>query len=194
MRNLYLGDSLDMSKRALLHALAEAGCRPLICPLPSQRDFCFGVFRHVLAVGDDGFDLLETAPEEAFWGRYRSSHWEKVKKIAEEQVGTNVILLDSDKGIHRRDRNNKFVHRAEVADLVSKAKGKVVAVYHHRNAGNLSYRDALDLFPKIPRFGYNFGAAAILFFQGPDGKDVFQQVRKVVEAQLNPKRVLEPTA
>ncbi len=39
MRDRFLGDSFDMSKRAAVSLLRDAEFCLLICPLPSQADF-----------------------------------------------------------------------------------------------------------------------------------------------------------
>ena len=45
MRDRFLGNSLDMSKRAVVSLLRKAGYCFLICPLPSEADFSETVYR-----------------------------------------------------------------------------------------------------------------------------------------------------
>lgn len=191
MRNNHIGDSLDMSKRVLLHTLADTAFRPVICPLPSQREFNFDRFRQVLCANGT-FELFQTEPNNAFWGRYRSRHLRLVELAIQssEYADSQVFLLDPDNGIHRRDRNNKVLHVEEINRLVAIAHNKVIAVYHHNQTGRLSYSAALDLFPSIPSFAYDLGTAAILFFQGPGAALLMSKIQQVIGDRFNPDRLI----
>lgn len=191
MRNDEMGDSLDMSKRLLLHAFDGVDLFPLICPLPSQREFDFKLFKRIFGVKGSSISMMVTPPADAFWGRKRSRHWEQLEEavLRGKFASTKVILLDPDKGIHRSKRNNKVVHVNEVAWLISKLRKRVLAIYHHAYADNLSYSAAINLFQTYPRFGYDFGAAAILFLQAPGGQTVFRKVKRIVCSTLKPSRM-----
>ena len=53
MRDRFLGDSLDMSKRVSISLIRDAGFRLLICPLPSQVDFSVQVYQSCLGVKEE---------------------------------------------------------------------------------------------------------------------------------------------
>jgi hypothetical protein len=193
MRTKYIGDSLDMAKRVLLEILADAGLRPVLCPLPSHREFDFDLFGRALGVNDKAIGILRTAPKNAFWGQYRRVHLQVLDGaiFGGDFKSAQVVVLDPDNGVHRRRRDNKVVHVDEVRDMTSRLANRVLAIYHHLWTDNLSHFEAINQFPNIPRFGYDFGAAAILFLQGPDANDVLNSAREAISNQLNPSRIFE---
>lgn len=178
-----------MSKRVLLHLLGKAGYSPLICPLPSQREFNFDLFQKVL--GGSRLRILHTGQAEAFWGPYRGRHLKLVECAirSNKYNSSRVVLLDPDKGIHKSARTNKVLHVDEFKQLLRAAHRKVLAVYHHKNTGNLAYADVKELFPNTPSFHYDFGAAAVFFLCGPRARTLLSKTEKLVKLHFNQVRV-----
>ena len=187
MRDRFLGDSLDMAKRASVALLRCAGSRLLICPLPSQNDFSETDYRSCLGVQEEDRVFNPTS-------RFRSSQREEhlsalraeLPKWEPDKPG--IVILDPDKGLHDSLKSNLFLTVDEINGLVGVAKKLIVAVYHHKNAGSLSYLDLVERFVPRPAMAYDFGAAALCFIHSEVEK--LRQVRDVFATQLNPERIL----
>lgn len=127
MRDRFLGDSLDMSKRAAVSLLRDAGFRLFICPLPSQADFSEAVYRSCLQLGE--MDKLFN-PTVRFRATQREKHLtalrDALSKSKPEKPG--IAILDPDKGVHASLKSNMFVTLDEVNSLVEIAKPNMVAV------------------------------------------------------------------
>jgi len=187
MRDRYLGDSLDMSKRAAVAMLRDAGFTLCVCPLPSQAGFSEAVYRSCLMLNDN--DKLFNPLKKRFRTYQRKQH---LKALSEElsnwnPVTTGIAILDPDKGVHNSQKSNLFVTVAEVNTLAEK---HIVAVYHHKNAGRISYLDLVKCFLPRPAIAYDFGAAVLCFVHTEAEK--LKKVADTFSANLNPARLLSP--
>jgi hypothetical protein len=111
---------------------------------------------------------------------------EELTKWKAEKAG--IAILDPDKGIHDSQKSNLFITLGEVNTLVEIARKHIVAVYHHKNAGQLSYLDLVRRFFPRPAMAYDFGAAALCFVHLK--AEQLQKVGEVFTAHLNPARFL----
>lgn len=186
MRDRFLGDSLDMSKRAAVSLLRNAGFRVLVCPLPSQDDFSEKVYRSCLGMKEED-ELFNPVV------RFRATQREKHLNVLRDHLSNwkpekpGIAILDPDKGVHESLKSNLFLTVEEIDGLVGANRAHVIAVYHHKNAGGISYLDLVARFTPRPAFAYDFGAAVLCFGHSEVGH--LQHVRGVF-SQLNPGRVL----
>lgn len=187
MRDRFIGDSLDMSKRAAAALLRCAGFRLMICPLPSQADFSEAVYRACLGLQEQD-ELFN--PALRFRGNQREKHLSALRaELSQwEPEKPGVVILDPDKGVHDSLKSNLFITIDEVKGLVEAAKGNVVAVYHHKNAGSLSYLDLVGRFMPRLSLAYDFGAALLCFVHSR--VEHLRRVQQGFAANLNPARIL----
>lgn len=102
--------------------------------------------------------------------------------------------LRARKPVHRSIRKNKVLHVEEIRALVARMNRRVLAIYHHLWTDNLNHHHALDLFDDVSRFAYNFGNAAILLLQGPDGFECLWANRRIASAVAShSRRMCGPT-
>ena len=187
MRNKFLGDSLDMSKRAAICLLREAGFSLCICPLPSEEDFSEAIYRSCLGLeeGDRVFN-----PTERFRGNQRENHVIALRKELSEwkPKNTGVAILDPDKGVHDSERRCQYVTVGEVNGLTDVGAGHIIAVYHHRNAGRILPTDLVGRFSARSAVAYDFGAAVLCFVHTEMTN--LQRIREVFITKLNRERIL----
>ena len=186
MRDLYLGDSLDMSKRATVSLLRNVGFSLCICPLPSQREFTDAVYRSCLGLSTS--DRIFNPPV-----RFRSIGRARHLEALREELSTwgpgqaGIALLDPDKGVHDSRRSNLFVTVGEINALLEIANGPVIAIYHHRNAGSISCSGLLERLIPRPAVAYRFGAAILLFAHTEVAP--LRKISNALVAELNAKRI-----
>lgn len=187
MRDRFIGDSFDMSKRAAAVLLRRAGFRLMICPLPSEADFSEAVYRACLGLQEQ--DKLFN-PALRFRGNQREKHLSalRVELSQWEPEKPRAVILDPDKGVHDSLKSNLFITIDEVNGLVKAAKASVVAVYHHKNAGSLSYHDLVGRFMPRPALAYDFGAAVLCFVHSD--AEHLRRVQQGFAVNLNPVRIL----
>lgn len=187
MRDRFLGDSLDMSKRAAICLLRDAGFALLICPLPSEAAFSEKGYRSCLGLEEK--DRL-FSPTERFRRTQRERHLAALRDDLSnwEPEKPGIAILDPDKGVHDLLKSNLFLTVDEVKDLSEIARPQMIAVYHHKNAGKISYSDLVGRFMPRPAMAYDFGAAALCFVHSD--AEQLRNVRKVFSDRLNPARVL----
>jgi len=177
-----------MSKRTLLNLLSQNGLLSLIFPLPSESSFDFELYRSVLKL--DKKVSLFNPDGLAFRGHLRKKYIEELKVTVSSSdfSSFHVILLDPDKGIHEFKKTNVYIAIPEVESLIKESPKKTVAIYHHKNAGGLNYSNVLERFSSFNSFVYDFGAAAICFFQ--EETQPITLIKKFLRSELNSKRVL----
>jgi hypothetical protein len=187
MRDRFLGDSLDMSKRTAVCLLRDATFSLGVCPLPSQGDFSEAIYRSCLGLKEK--DKLFNPPV-----RFRAGQREKHLTALRQELllwkpeRTGIAILDPDKGVHDSQKSNQFITVNEVKALVELTKEHIVAVYHHKNAGSISYLDLIGRFLPRPAMAYDFGAAVLCFVHTETDK--LQKVSDLFSARLNPARIL----
>lgn len=187
MRDRFLGDSLDMSKRAVVSLLRKTGYSFLICPLPSEAEFSETIYRSCL--GLEKIDRLFN-PASRFRAAQRRKHLDELQDTLSNwsPESSCIVVLDPDKGVHDSRNNNQFITVDEVNSLANAAKGHVVAIYHHKNAGKISYHELVTRFMPLPAIAYNFGAAALCFVHSDSGR--LRDIRQTFEVHLARNRVL----
>lgn len=180
MRNQYLGDSLDLVKRAILHRLHACGIRTLVAPLPCQPAFDFSLYGKILDVPPN---VVFGDGEVRFSGRKRSSHLEALR-AALLGDSWNGLLMDPDAGLSReRTDKPKYISAAELAGVVTDWSGLWV-VYHHQSTDGLGYEAACQ--EVGGRFYYDFGKAALI---AGGQATLASKLREALRAQLQPQRV-----
>ena len=189
MRNKFLGDSLDMSKRTLLNLLSQKDIFSLVCPLPAEYAFDFELYRSVLQL--NGKASLFNPDGLVFRGHLRKRYIEELKvSVSSSDLSSfQVVLLDPDKGMHEFKKTNVYIAISEVKSLIKESRKKTVAIYHHKNAGGMNYLTVLEKFSSFNSFAYDFGAAAICFFQ--EEAQPITLIKDFLRSELNSKKVLE---
>jgi len=189
MRNKFIGDSLDMSKRIIVTLLSQENLCLLACPLPAERDFKFELYKSVLQLNQKAYVFNPGGL--LFIGQHRATYLKELKNSVSsgDFSSVHVILLDPDKGIHKSKRNNLYINSSEVIELTTENRDKTIAVYHHKNAGGMDYQAVLNEFSSFNCFAYNFGAASICFIQ--DGAQPINRIKDILRLRLNSEKVLE---
>jgi hypothetical protein len=176
MRNKYLGDSLDMAKRALVQVLANVGYSVVVFPLPSESAMDFGLYSKILGADHHPSVRVMGKSGLSFCGNQRNQYavW-MTKTIQSLPLSDRLfILLDPDKGIRKsgQKEKNHFITILEIEGLKNAKSGSVIGVYHHKNAAGLSFDEVLNLLGN-GCFYYDFGAAALFFVSSkPSAVDV----------------------
>ena len=192
MRNEFLGDSLDMAKRALVHILSSDGFRVFVFPLPAVHQFNFELYEKLLDVKPLG--NVEVMNESALVFRYpaRAKYvkWmiESVRTL--DRTNKLVVLLDPDKGIHSQKQTCKFLSINEISELTAANEECVVGIYHHKGAGGYLYANLVAALSPLHSFAYDFGAAAICFVSH---NNRLEDLKSFLRDELNPSNLMEGT-
>lgn len=189
MRDKFVGDSLDMSKRTVLALLACQEVPTLVCPLPATARFDFGLYSRVLGISPPHslFDPLAL--------RFRGHQRDQYLKALGQHLATTapaargVVLLDPDKGLCEGSPSNLFLRIGEVVTLARDHQAWTLAIYHHKNAARLSYPTLVRKLSELSAFAYDFGAAALLFMGAE--QNAVHRVLKIIRGSLNPARVID---
>ena len=165
MRNDFLGDSLDMAKRALVSILSSHGWQVFVFPLPAENQFDFEMYERLLNVKASNNVKVMNKPPLAFRYPTRGNYFEWMMQSIRPLPSSNqsMILLDPDKGIDSNKQTCEFLAMSEVSELVAVNKRCVVGAYHHRNVGGFSCEQLLERLKPVHSFAYDFGAAAMCF-------------------------------
>jgi len=189
MRDKFIGDSLDMSKRTVLALLACHGLPTLVCPLPATAEFNFGLYSRVLGISSP--HTFFTPPALRFRGQQRDQY---LKALGQHLAKTpaaarGVVLFDPDKGLCEGLPSNLFLRIGEVVMLARDHQTCTFAIYHHKNAARLSYPILVRKLSEFSAFAYDFGAAALLFMGAE--QNAVHRVLKIIRSSLSPARVMD---
>lgn len=183
MRNAYLGDSLDLAKRALLRVCRSLEWQTLVAPLRSQR--IFDAVRYCQIIGLGPNDELFDPPGVPYGFGRRLKHL-RLLAIASGQRAFNAVLLDPDLGVGDEQQVcNRVISADEV--LMLTGENTVALVYHHQQACNRNYFQVMQLLGQGQTFAYDFGKAAVIVVGGQPGARAVLQ--RAVGDALNPSRL-----
>ena len=189
MRDKFIGDSLDMSKGAVLALLACHGLPTLVCPLPATAEFDFGLYSRVLGISSP--HILFDPPALRFRGQQRNQYLKALGQYLAKTppAARGVALLDPDKGLCEGPPSNLFLRIGEVVTLARHHHSCTFAIYHHKNAAKLSYPILVRKLSEFSAFAYDFGAAALLFMGAE--QNAVHRILKIIRGSLNPARVMD---
>jgi hypothetical protein len=189
MHTNHIGDSLDAAKSVVLKLFDAADINTRLVPLPSHSDFDYDTFTLCVTpqVGDAIF--RSNIPYAAHnRGRYLNDLNTWLQPQAHE---IDSIIFDPDTGIRPDRDTNKFFGLQRVRQFLERFRNVAIGVYQHRRTGGLSYAQSLKLIPEHACCGYDFGAAALLFWAHADGASKVNRIKSLFQSQLNSRRVIE---
>lgn len=191
MRNKFLGDSLDMAKRALTHILSSDGFHVFIFPMPAAKEqFNFDLYQKLLNVNSHTHTEVMTQFSHVFRYPARKKYVRWMNDFARSLDSSNksVVLLDPDKGIDSEKQTCEFISLNEVSQLAAANKACVIGVYHHKLAGKFRYERLVTSVRPKGAFAYNFGAAAICFVSHDSSR--LKELKSLLTKELNHSKII----
>jgi hypothetical protein len=189
MHSLHIGDSLDTAKCVAINLLHDVGIYVRLIPLPSHANFDYDTFARCVTPSDSARIFRSRIPSYSSHNRNRyldeAANW-----IKQNVSSINALIFDPDTGVRPDRDTNKFFGLQRIRKFIKQFPQIAIGVYQHRGTGGLTYSESLELIPNLHCCGYDFGAAALLFWARDDGANKIDLIRKTFESRLNPSRLV----
>jgi len=190
MRNKFLGDRFDMCKRVVVSLLGHEGFSVLVFPLPSEKSgMDYALYERLLAVESSTRVQVMKKDGLNFWGNQRKEYiaWMQATALSLTIPEHKVIILDPDTGVRLNVPSNQFMLVSELQQLAMGKNEMILAVYHHKHAGKLSYEMLSDSLGGIGGVAwYDFGSAALFFLSS--NRKLIGKLLDTLRRELNPNR------
>jgi len=189
MHSSHIGDSLDTAKSVAMNLLRDAGIYVRLIPLPSHAKFDYTTFARCVTPTDGDGIFRSRIPSYSAHNRNRYLD-EAAEWIKQSVSSIDAIIFDPDTGVRPDRDTNKFFGLQRIRHFIDQFTHIAIGVYQHRGTGGLTYSESLELISDLHCCGYNFGAAALLFWARDDGATTIARIRKTFKSRLNPSRLV----